>query len=91
MCQVYGPSIQIGCNKCGAVYYEYEKHKCKVFVPFAVWNARLQEDASKPYLGSSSLLATCHEATQDVAAWPEWKRRLVWSEEFRFSVRESNI
>jgi hypothetical protein len=87
MCQVYGPAITVGCSKCGDGYYENEPHTCKVFVPFEQWNAELQTRAAEEYTGANRFLITCRRATKNVAKWPEWKRRAVWSEEFRYSVK----
>lgn len=85
MCQANcGPAL-VACSRCGAGFYENDPHTCKVRIPFEEWDADLQRRAKEP-LSSNSLIATMQRATQSVAAWPEWKRRYVWAEYFRYSV-----
>ena len=89
MCQVYGPTAIVGCEKCGAGYYEGSSHTCKVFKAFEQWDKELQGRAAEEYTGTNSLMRTLHRCTENVAGWPEWKRHAAWSEEYQFSVKEN--
>ena len=94
MCQVNATEIT-GCEFCGATLYGYNSgHECKVFVSFAVWDARLQADATRirgkiaRQGESKGVWGGMESAILSIAGWPEWKRRFAWSDEFRHSVKE---
>jgi hypothetical protein len=86
MCQVHGPSMQVICSACGEPYYECSSHTCKVFVTFEMWDADLQRRAGDVYTGNNRFFATLQAATQAVAAWPTWKRKTAWANEYKYCV-----
>lgn len=85
-----GPSCMVACEKCGAGFYEDSFHQCKIFISFAEWDAHLQALAKAERMPRNKFFAVCHQATKTVAGWPEWMRRYAWTDEFRYSVRESD-
>jgi hypothetical protein len=55
-----------------------------VLVPFEQWDAELQARAAEEYTGTNRFHIAYLQATKRVAAWPEWKRRAAWTEEYYY-------